>query len=207
MTLLNLTSKTLNQIAEITGKSEKNFHFLGYSLNLQTGDLQDIIQQNTVPFETKDSTMYEQLSEILTKYAHSAITNKPVKASKLVNLKDFSGGYAYENAFYHRVVETVVKLFGNCPSELILVTTILCGKILKYGDYSVELETLPGIPLTFILWTATTEDENDERLPPSVKVLFDESAGKFLNVEDISWISDFSVWRMSIAQKSLKGKY
>lgn len=194
MTLLKLPPKTLNQLKEAINSSE-NISFLGYSLNLQTGNLQDVLQQNVVTPELKDSTMYNQLTEILIKYASAG---KHIRVGKLVNFKDFSGGYAYENAFYRRVVEAVVKLFGSKLSDLVAAAKLLNGKILEHGDCSVEITALPGIPLTFILWTA------EEELPPSAKVLFDESAGIFLNVEDLSWLSDLTVWRLSIAQTLLK---
>jgi hypothetical protein len=196
MTQLKLSSETLNQLKSVTASSENVFHFLGYRLSLQSGDLQDILQKNTIAPVIRDPTMYDQLVEVLIKYASAG---RHVKVDKLVNFKDFSGGYAYENAFYRRVVEVVVKLFGNCPSDLVAASDVLGGKVLEHGDCSVEIEALPGIPLTFILWAA------EEELPASVKVLFDESAGKFLNVEDLSWISDLTVWRLSVAQAVLKG--
>ena len=199
MVLLNLSKEVLNNLRDVTGSSSEVFCFLGFSLNLQTGDLQDVLQQNVSSPEIKDSTMYNQLAEILVKYASAG---RHVRVGKLVNFKDFSGGYAYENAFGHRVVESFVKLFSSCPSDLLAATGLLCGRVLEYGDCSVEIDALFGIPLTFILWVA---DEADE-LPPSAKVLFDESAGCFLNVEDLSWISDLTVWRLSVAKTLVKGK-
>ncbi|MCL2643751.1 MAG: DUF3786 domain-containing protein [Candidatus Bathyarchaeota archaeon] len=199
MTFLNLSQKVLNQLGDKTGNSENTLQFLGFSLNLQTGNLQDILQQNLASPELKDPTMHTQLTEVLIKYAS---TDKHDRVNKLVNFKDFSGGYAYENAFTRRVVEPIAKLFGNCPLNLVTASELLNGKVLEHGDCSIEIEALPGIPLTFILWTA----DEEEALPPSAKVLFDESANKFLNVEDLSWLSDLTVWRLSIAQRLLKNK-
>jgi hypothetical protein len=198
MTFLKLSQEILNQLREVVERSDEVFCFLGFRLNLQTGILEDVLQQNTFLPELKDSTMHSQLTEVLTKYASAA--GRHVRVDKLVNFKDFSGGYAYENAFCRRVVEVVVKLFGSCPLELVTAAGLLGGKVLEHGDCSVEIEAFPGLPLTFILWTAAEE----EALPPSAKVLFAESAGKFLNVEDLSWISELTVWRLSIAQKIFK---
>jgi hypothetical protein len=203
MTFLKLSQEILNQLGGVVECSDEVFCFLGFSLNLQTGILKDVLQQNTVSPELKDSTMHSQLTEVLIKYAYSLSTGKPVRVDKLVNFKDFSGGYAYENAFCRRVVKVVEKLFGRCPSELVAAAELLGGKVLEHGDCSVEIETLPSLPLTFILWTT---NEEEEALPPSAKVFFDESAGKFLNVEDLSWISELTVWRLSIAQKIFKKK-
>jgi len=74
---------------------------------------------------------------------------------------------------------------------------MLGGKQLGHGDCSVEIEMLKGIPITIVLWT-------DEELPPTANVLFDESAGKYLNVEDLSGLSDLTTWRLSVAQSLLK---
>jgi hypothetical protein len=197
MTVLKLPSKVLTQLKGIVDNSENVLQFLGFSLDLQTGDLQDVLQQNVVSPAIKDSTMYCQLVELLIKYAS---VGKHVRVGKLVDFKDFSGGYAYENAFYRRVVEFVVRSFGVCPQNLVEAAKLLGGRVLEYGDCSVEIEALPGVPLTFILWAA------EEDLPPSVKVLFDGSADKFFNVEDLSWLSDLTGWRLSVAQSVLKSK-
>jgi len=194
MQILNLTS-TLQKLADTTFCSAGIFHFLGYSLDLQTGVLQDVLQQNVASPEIKNSTMHTQLAELLTKYASAG---KHDTVGKLVNFKDFSGGYAYENAFHRRVVEVAVKLFGSCPQDLVKAAELLGGKILEYGDCSVEIEVFPGLPLTFILWVA------EEELPPSMKVFFDASANQFFNVEDLAWLSDLTVWRLSVAQTLLK---
>ncbi|MCL1977185.1 MAG: DUF3786 domain-containing protein [Candidatus Bathyarchaeota archaeon] len=196
MTLLKLSQEALDRLKCATSDSGNIFHFLGFSLNLQTGDLQDVLQQKIVSPAIKDSTMYNQITELLVKYAFAG---KHVRIGKLVTFKDFSGGYAYENAFYRRVVDSIVKLFGSNPQELLRAAELLGGKQLEYGDYSVEIEALPGIPLTLILWA-------DEELPPTANVLFDESSGKFFNVEDLALLSDMTVWRLSVAQNMLRGK-
>jgi hypothetical protein len=126
----------------------------------------------------------------LTKYAS---TSKPVRVGKLVNFKDLSGGYAYENAFHRRVIEPIVKLFGKNPQSLIKTAELIGGKQLEYGDGSIEIETFPEIFLSIILWA-------DEELPSTANVLFDESSGKTFNAEDLAWLSDLTLWRLSIAQ-------
>jgi hypothetical protein len=36
-----------------------------------------------------------------------------------------------------------------------------------------------------------------------MKILFDEPANKFFNVEDLAWLSNLTVWRLSVAQNIL----
>jgi hypothetical protein len=190
MVNLNLSRDILDKLKWIVGNSENVFCFLGFNLDLSTGDLYDVLQQKIVSPQVKDGTMYSQVAELLTKYASASA---PVRVGKLVNFKDFSGGYAYERAFCRRVVEPIVTLFGKSPQNLIKAVALLGGKQLEYGECSVEIEAFPKIPLTFILWT-------DEELPSTANVLFDESSGKTFNAEDLALLSDLTVWRLSIAQ-------
>ncbi|MCL1965588.1 MAG: DUF3786 domain-containing protein [Candidatus Bathyarchaeota archaeon] len=190
MVNLNLPQETLDKLKWMINNPENTFCFLGFTLNLITGDLQDVLQQNVASPQVKDGTMYQLITELLIKYAS---TSKPVKVGKLVNFKDFSGGYAYENAFHRRVVEPIVKIFGKNPQNLIKTAKLIGGKQIEYGDCSIEIETFPEISMTIILWT-------DEELPPTANVLFDESSGKTFNAEDIAWLSDLTLWRLSLAQ-------
>ncbi len=194
-----MTNPILDPEILIKLKSETNaknncFRFLGFSLDLQTGDLQDNLQQKTVEPKLKDPAMHQQIAELLTKYA---LACKHKRTGKLVKFKDFPGGYAYENAFQRRAVEPIVKFFGRNPQELIKAAELLGGKPLSHGDCSVEIEMFPEIPETIVLWT-------DEELPPTANVLFDESVGSYLNVEDLAGLSDLTTWRLSVAQSILK---
>jgi hypothetical protein len=194
MVNLKLTQQTLDGLKYATNNQENSFCFLGFSLDLQTGELQDDLQRKAVEPKIKDPTMYQQIAELLIKYA---LAGKHDKAGKLVKFKDFSGGYAYEVAFQRRAVEPVPKLFGGNPQELIKAAELLGGKQLSHGDCSVEIEAFKGIPITIILWA-------DEELPPTANVLFDESDGKYLNVEDLAGLADLMTWRLSVAQALLK---
>ncbi|MCL2868623.1 MAG: hypothetical protein FWF27_04180 [Candidatus Bathyarchaeota archaeon] len=57
MVLLDLSKEVLNNLRDVTGSSSEVFCFLGFSLNLQTGDLQDVLQQNVSSPDIKDSTI------------------------------------------------------------------------------------------------------------------------------------------------------
>jgi hypothetical protein len=190
MVNLSLSQDILDKLKWIVNNLGNVFCFLGFNLDLSTGDLHDVLQQKVASPQVKDGTMYNQITELLTKYAS---TCAPVRVGKLVNFKDFSGGYAYENAFYRRVVEPIVTLFSKNPQDMLKAAELLGGKRLEHGDYSVEIEAFPKIPLTIILWA-------DEELPSTANVLFDESSGKTFNAEDLAWLSDLTIWRLSIAQ-------
>jgi hypothetical protein len=192
MAKLNLSPEAFAKLRQVA--SADVFVFLGFKLDLTTGDFQDELQQGKVEPQLKNPTMHSQIAELLNTYAKS---QTQTLSGKLVKFKDFPAGTAYENAFHRRAVEPVAKLFGCNPQALIEAGEVLGGKRLEYGECSIEIPTLNGLPLTYILWT-------DEELPPTANILFDESASKYFNVEDLANLADLTTWRLSTAQSNMK---
>jgi hypothetical protein len=62
MEKLNLSPETLNKLKHMTNNSEDTFCFLGYTLYLTTGKLQDELQQKVATPQIKNSTMYNLLN-------------------------------------------------------------------------------------------------------------------------------------------------
>lgn len=196
MTKLNLSSSQLLRLKELSDTGNDDFfRFLGFSLNLETGEFHDVLQEGASRvIEYKNPTMHQQISDLLSNYSTA---NKKSSGTKLVKFKDFPGGYAYENTFNQRAIEPIVKFFGKKPNELIEASKLLGGRPLDYGSSSVEIPALSRVLLTYIIWT-------DEELPPSANILFDENAGSFLNVEDLATLADLTSWRLSVAQSMLR---
>lgn len=197
MTKLDLLSEQLSKLKQLTEPGKEGIlSFLGFSLDLQTSEFHDILQENAsrAKVEMKDPTMHQQITELLFKYAQASWIGR---SGKLVKFKDFPGGYAYENAFCRRAIDPIVKTFGRTPNRLIEAGKLLGGKPLNYGQSSIEVNGLEGIPITYILWT-------DEELPPSVNILFDDTASNYLNVEDLSGLTELTTWRLTIANSILK---
>ncbi len=197
MTKLDFLPEQLSKLKQLTDNGEDRiFRFLGFSLDLETSEFHDVLQEDALrtTLELKDPTMHQQITELLIKYSQ---VSKKSRSGKLVKFKDFPGGYAYENAFFRRAVEPIAKTFGRNPDQLIQAGQLLGGKTLEYGQSSVEISALHGIPITYILWT-------DEELPPSANILFDDTAGNYLNVEDLAGLTELTTWRLSIAKSILK---
>jgi hypothetical protein len=184
----------LKQLGEIT--KGNIFQFLGFELNLETNNIRDVLQEksSTNVLELKDPTMFKEITELLINYSKA---NKKPRTNLLVKFKTFPGGYAYENAFIRRAITPISELFGDAPEDLIKSAKLLEGKPLQYGQASVEIEALPGIPITYVLWV-------DEELPPSANILFDKTAGNYLNVEDLSGLAELTTWRLTLTNSFLK---
>ena len=193
MTKLNLQAEQLEKIKYLA-KIERNqsYQFLGYSLNLETSEICDLLEKNLAPCGWD-----VQILTVL--LVHYSSANKAPKRGKLVKFKDLPGGSAYERAFIQRAANPIVQVFGDKPAELAETARLFNGTSLDYGQISVEIPALEGIPIVYILWTA-------EEFSASANILFDESASCFLPTEDLAVLGELTTHRLLKAQSILKEK-
>jgi hypothetical protein len=193
LTKLNLEPSVLEKLRKLTHTPKGNhYHFLGYSLDLDSGDFQDLLTKDFQPTEWQ----IQILSTLLSHYSQA--TQTPLRG-KLVKFKDLPGGCAYEKAFVQRAVQPIAQVFGDKPEEFVEAAKRLGGKRVNFGDASVEISALEGVPLVYILWAAG-------EFPASASVLFDESASCFLPTEDLAGVGEITTSRLIQADSILKVK-
>ncbi|HSV49525.1 MAG TPA: DUF3786 domain-containing protein [Candidatus Acidoferrales bacterium] len=194
MVTLNLTVEQRLRLAQLAEAGDSHvFRFLGFSLDLQTGEFQDDLQKGIADPEVSNPTMHHQIIELLIEYSHA--TKKPRNGNQ-VKFREFPGGVAYENAFVRKAVDPVAKSFC-CHERLIDAGLMLGGKPLGFGQASVEIPALNLVPITYILWV-------DDDFPASANVLFDETANNYLNAEGLANLAELTTWRLLLAQKHLR---
>ncbi len=186
MDKLNLHPQILQKLRQQTNPQNNSYTFLAFSLNLETADLTDKLNTNLTEWHLK------LLSTLLDHYTQGKPT--PLKG-KLVKYKDIPGGHAYEGAFDKRAIQPVAKFFGEKPAELMQAARLLGGVERSFGDASFEVETLKGIPLTYILWGA-------EEFPATASILYDESASSYLPTEDLAVLGELTTSRLIQAKHS-----
>ncbi len=182
---LNLEGQTLEKLRKLTGTSCCDF--LGFKLNLQNGGITDSLSTNL----SKSSIKF--LSILFTHYSTATMSSF---SGKLVKFKDLPGGCAYEEAFNKRAIQPIADTFGEKPQELLKAGALLGGKPLGFGDASVEIEALKGIPLTYIVYGA-------EDYPASANIFYDESASRYLPTEDLAVLGEITTIRL-ISAKTAK---
>lgn len=157
----------------------KSCDFIGYTLDLEAAELTDHLSSN-------NKMLANTIETLLT---HYAMGNPSLLSGKLVKYRDFPGGCAYEEAFVRRAIQPVVDIFGENPKEIIAVAEKLGGKPLSYGDASVEITALKGIPLTYAVWMK-------EDYPASASILYDASAKDYLPTEDLAVLGEVVTIRL-----------
>ncbi len=193
MIKLNLKLEHLDKIKALATVAEGSpYQFLGYSLDLQTGNFRDLL--------TKDARRTEwgiqMLSVLLLHYAQA--TQTPLTGN-LVKFRDLPGGYAYERAFKQRAIQPLAKAFGSNPLDLVAAASVFGGRQLSFGDASSEIPALEGIPITYVVW-------GEHEFPASANILYDSSACRYLPTEDLAVLGEFTTQRLIEAQASLKAQ-
>ncbi len=188
MLKLNLEQQTLQRLINLTGTT--HYSFLGYALDLENSTVTDRIGQSEKIF----SEWHIQLLSTL--LAHYSTANPAPLTGKLVKFKDLPGGCAYEGAFIKRAINPIAEVFGGNQQELLKAAKPLDGKTLGYGDASVEVPALSGIPLTYILYAA-------DEFPAQANILYDQSASNYLPTEDLAVLGELTTNRLIEAKNAL----
>jgi hypothetical protein len=105
LTKLSLQAEQLEKIRHLTkvGKDHA-YQFLGYTLDLKTGEFHDLLKKDTISSEWG-------VKSITALLVHYSLANETPKSGKLVKFKDLLGGYAYERAFVERAVNPIEQVF------------------------------------------------------------------------------------------------
>jgi hypothetical protein len=157
----------------------KPYDFLGYTLDLETGELTDHLSSNNKMLANTIETLLN----------HYAMGNPSPLSGQLVKYRDFPGGCAYEEAFVRRAIQPIVDVFGENPKEIVAVAERIGGKPLGYGDASVEITALKGVPLTIVVYAK-------EDYPASASILYDASAKDYLPTEDLAVLGEVVTIRL-----------
>jgi hypothetical protein len=162
--------------------------FLGLSLSLEDGRLQDDLRKNFY------SNIEPSVYCILSGYAQA----QPMpETRRLVSFAQLSGGRSYQTAFAQRVAKPIARIFGSKVSMLHQSTKLFGAQKLSYGDCSVKIYSLPIVPITIILWAETSE------FPASANILFDSSANHYLSTEQLVMLSELTSVRLRHASEVL----
>jgi hypothetical protein len=177
---VNLQSNELEKLSKLLNSEEK-CQFLGYSLNVKTAKLEDLLAK------TPCSAM--EIFIVTTLLRHYLEASPITELGKLVKFEDLPGGHSYGKAFTNRAIAPIVEGFGRNPVQLIQAAKRLGGTQLPYGDASVEIPTLRSIPLVYILW-------EEMEFPASANVLFYSSSSVYLPTEDLAILGELVSHRL-----------
>ena len=103
-------------------------------------------------------------------------------ANKLTTAQALPGGQFFFRGLHKLDTEKLEEVFGECPERLYKIADEFGAKRCEFGDASIQLNVLPRIPLTIVIW------QGDNEFPARSSVLFDETAAEQLPL-DALWVA------------------
>jgi len=103
-------------------------------------------------------------------------------SNQWVPYRELPDGLFYAKSFNETVEARVAGRFGKDPQEFRSAIAKLGAEAVEQGDTGALLRSFPRIPLLFTLW------KEDEEFPPSCNILFDASAGHYLNAFELKML-------------------
>lgn len=159
-----------------------------YNIRFPSGD---------VVYANKDEIVPITVKIVLLHYLVRA-GGQPLKNS-WISFKEISeGGMLYAEPFTKRVTNYLIAIFGNQPQTLLQAGIVLGGSVVNCGDYGIQINVLPRLPITYALWAG------DEEFTPRATVLFDATAPFYLPTEDIVVAAAFCVGQLAKVAKRLE---
>lgn len=98
-------------------------------------------------------------------------------ANKLVKGESLPGGQFFFQGVHCLPTQKLEVAFGDCPQTLYQLLVQFNAKRREFGDASIELDVLPRVPLTIVIW------RRDEEFAARASILFDQTAGAQLPLD------------------------
>jgi hypothetical protein len=99
------------------------------------------------------------------------VSDKPTAAQAL------PGGQFFFRGLHSLDAKKLEDAFGKCPQRLYEIMDKFGAKRCEFGDASIQLNVLPRVPLTVVIW------KSDEEFPARASILFDETAAEQLPLD------------------------
>ena len=129
-------------------------------------------------FSAGNETAVHMWDQIL--LLHYLVNSKPqLPATQQISFKELKSAALYFQLFENRCLKPLVKAFGNKPEQLLDTVQALGGQSLRAGDAAVQLQVLPKISVSCVIWKA------DDEFPASASMLFDSNIEQYLPAEVI----------------------
>lgn len=134
----------------------------------------DVSDRTITTVETDESADFLEQLCILAYLINAK--EKPL-ANKVVKGEVLPGGEFYFRGPHLLPTRKLERVFGDCPESLYEIEERFGARRCGFGDASIELDVLPRVPVTMVVWGG------DEEFDSRASILFDETAGEQLPLD------------------------
>ncbi|ADL12993.1 DUF3786 domain-containing protein [Acetohalobium arabaticum] len=106
--------------------------------------------------------------------------------NELISFRELPDGTPYKDAFQREAVKPIIDSFCHKPQKLKKAAQKLGAEFTDRSDLGFTINTLPTIPLTYLIWLG------DKELNGGANILFDSSIMTKLHTEDIAFLGEYT---------------
>ena len=154
---------------------------LKYTLRVLTIDYDVMLKEKVIrPIGENKTPLPEFKDDFRIMVLDYLVNSKEIPPSgKLVSGAQLKTGEFFFRGTHGLELDALIKAFGNDSEGFKEAGLSLGGKIMELGDVSIQLQVLPRIPITYVLWVA------DEEFPARISVLFDSTADNHMHLDTL----------------------
>ncbi len=155
--------------------------FSRYMLKIFTTDYNVMLREKAIrPADEKRSFLPEFGTDFRIMVLDYLVNSKEIPVTgRLVSGAQLKAGEFFFRGTHGLELDVLVKAFGNEPERFKEAGISLGGKVMGMGDVSIQLQVLPRVPITYVLWAS------DEEFPARMSVLFDSTADSHLHLDTL----------------------
>lgn len=171
-------SKAWSEIENKTNGKNQTINFLAdeYSVDLENKRVLSL--SCNIPAKS-------HVSILILHYLSRRLNGLPAITGEWISFKQLDGGQGYYPAFKKRVIEPIVRKYGNNPDSLLDLIERFRAKRVQLADISVVLDVFEGVPVLITL------SRSDAEFGPEANILFDESIKDIFCTEDVVILAEF----------------
>jgi hypothetical protein len=127
----------------------------------------------------------DYLALLILHYLLKKLRGLPELENNWIPFRELEGGEIYYPVFRKRVLERVLKKYGQQPKWLSQALDKVPSKRIHLADAALVIYAFERVPILIAIWAG------DEDFAPEVEMLFDSSISKILSTEDIVVLAEF----------------
>ena len=166
-------SKAWDDLKALTEEQNHTVSFLHDTYDVDMGKRSVLSKSCNVPAKPS-------LVILILHYLAKRLKGLPGIKNDWISFKELVGGEGYYPTFKKRVIDVVMRKYGEKPDALFGLVERFNAKKTQLADTSVALEAFEGVPILITLW------RGDDEFGPEANVLFDRSISDIFCTEDIT---------------------
>jgi len=130
------------------------------------------------------------VSIIVLHYLAKKLQGLPQLSGEWISFKQLEGGDGYYPAFKKRVIQPLVRKYGDNPEAIFEALKRINAKKAQFTEISIVVDVLEGAPFLITLQRA------DDEFGPEANLLFDKSIKDIFSTEDVVVLAEFVVGQL-----------